>query len=568
MVRRLHSFTGLVLFAYLLTHLINHALGLVSIEALETGRRAFLLLWRNLPASVLLYGALLVHMGLAFWALYRRRSLRMPAWEAGQVILGFSVPPLLVLHILGTRFAHEILGVNDSYVYVLLVYFVFSPLLGIKQAIVVLVAWLHGCIGLHFWLRLKPWYPRLLPLLYALALVIPVVSLLGFYVAGRRVAELARDPSWLGAATARINLADAEGAALVGRIETAVLGGLALLLALTFLARLARRWLRRRRGLVQVTYPDGRRVAVITGTTILEASRGAGIPHAAVCGGRGRCSTCRVRVGAGKEALPPSSEAESRVLTRIGAAPNVRLACQTRPVADIAVTPLLPPAATPRHARASAGQLQGEEREVAILFADLRAFTAMAENKLPYDVVFILNRYFAAMGMAVEEAGGRVDKFIGDGVMALFGIDRGPAIGCRNALGAARRMSERLLEINSALAHDLDQPLRIGIGIHCGPVIVGQMGYGSAISTTAIGDAVNTASRLEAMTKELAVQVIVSEPVAVHAGLDLSAFPHHEIELRGRVSSLVVRAIKNARALPVDVDALPASPRGTSAESR
>ena len=140
MIRRLHLITGLVLFAYLLTHLLNLALGLVSIEALETGRRAFLLLWRNLPMTVLLYGALAVHLGLAFRTLYRRWSLKMPAWEAAQIGLGFAIPPLLVLHVLGTRIAYEFFGTEDSYVYILLVYFVFSPILGVKQVAVVLVA--------------------------------------------------------------------------------------------------------------------------------------------------------------------------------------------------------------------------------------------------------------------------------------------------------------------------------------------------------------------------------------------------------------------------------------------
>ena len=128
MIRQLYLITGLVLFGYLLTHLINHALGLVSLEALDAGRLVFLSLWRNPPMTLLLYGALTLHLGLAFWSLYRRRRLKMPAWEATQLVLGLAIPPLLVLHILGTRFAHEVLGVEDNYVTVLLAIFVFSPL--------------------------------------------------------------------------------------------------------------------------------------------------------------------------------------------------------------------------------------------------------------------------------------------------------------------------------------------------------------------------------------------------------------------------------------------------------
>ncbi len=558
MIRRLHLITGLVLFAYLLTHLLNLALGLVSVEALEAGRRAFLLVWRNLPMTVLLYGALAVHLGLAFRALYRRRRLNMPAWEAAQIGLGFAIPPLLVLHVLGTRIAYEFFGTEDSYVYMLLVYFLFSPILGIKQVAVVLVAWLHVSIGLHFWLRIRPWYPKAAAYLFAGALLLPAFSRAGYLVAGREVVRLAQDPAWLEAARARIHFVDAEGARLLTALENGFLASLAALLALTLLARLVRAWWQRR-GIVLVIYPDGRRVAVSAGTTILEASRGAGIPHASVCGGRGRCSTCRVRVGAGAERLPPPSEAEARVLARVGAAPNTRLACQTRPAADIEVTPRLPSAAGPRDAAAAARHRQGEEREVAILFADLRGFTALAEDKLPYDVVFVLNRYFTAMGTAVEDSGGRIDKFIGDGVMALFGVEDGIEAGCRDALDAARRMTERLDELNRALANDLERPLRIGIGIHSGPVIVGEMGYGRAISMTAIGDPVNTASRLEALTKEFGAELVLSEPVAERAGFDFSSFPRHEIELRGRAGRLAVFVVAEARTLPEVAGASPSA---------
>ncbi len=543
MIRRLHLATGLVLFTYLLTHLLNHALGLISLDALAVGREVFLAFWRNPVGTVVLYGALLLHGGLALAAIYRRRRLAMPLWEAAQLILGLAIPPLLALHILGTRLASEFFGVDDSYIYILLIYFVFSPLLALKQLLVTLVAWLHGCIGMHYWLRLKPWYPRAVPYLYGAALTLPLLALLGFYVAGREVARLAADPAWMAAAQTSIHPPDAATVSLIYNLDTAIIVGLAGLLAAVLFARWLRLQLTRRRGLLRITYPDGRQVAVLPGTTILEASRGAGIPHASVCGGRGRCSTCRVRIGAGAAHLPPPSEAEAAVLLRISAAPTVRLACQTRPTSDVEVTPLLPATATPLHTLARVAHRQGEEREVAILFADLRGFTTLAEHKLPYDVVFILNRYFATMGAAVEDAGGRIDKFIGDGVMALFGVDGSIDAGCRGALAAARSMAARLDELNQTLAHDLPEPLRIGIGIHSGPVIVGELGYKAATSLTAVGDAVNTASRLEAMSKELGAQLVLSEPVAARSGADLSSFPRQEIELRGRTGRLTVVAV-------------------------
>jgi adenylate cyclase len=317
------------------------------------------------------------------------------------------------------------------------------------------------------------------------------------------------------------------------------------------LARVVRHRWRKRHGVSRVTYPDGRFIDISRGVSVLEASRLRGVPHASVCGGRGRCSTCRSRIEGAPAAIPSPSAEEIKVLRRVQAGPEVRLACQLRPTGDIKVTPLLPPFATARDGFARPGYLQGGEREIAILFADLRAFTRLAETRLPYDVVFLLNRYFAAMGRAVEEAGGHLDKFIGDGVMALFGIDSGPVMGCRQALHAARLMSERLVELNKALENDLGAPLRIGIGLHFGATIVGEMGYGKAVSLTAVGDAVNTASRLESATKEYGCELVVSEDLVSRAGIDLAAFPRHELAIRGREQMLVIRTLASGRDLPV-----------------
>jgi len=285
------------------------------------------------------------------------------------------------------------------------------------------------------------------------------------------------------------------------------------------------------------------------GFTILEASRLAGIPHASVCGGRGRCSTCRVRIVGGLEGLPPPREAERRVLARVGAAPDVRLACQTRPAGDVAVEPLLAPSVVPAEAFGTDVR-QGREQELAVLFADLRGFTRMAENKLPYDVVFFLNRYFEAVGTAITGAGGVTNQFTGDGVMALFGIESGPAAGSRQALVAARAMVERVNALSAELAGDLPTPLRIGIGIHAGPAVVGRMGWGESFYLTAVGDTVHVAARLEQATKDYAAELVVSEDVARHATLDLSHFPAHDLSVRNRAGKVAIRVIDHVTNLP------------------
>jgi adenylate cyclase len=556
LVRKVRLASGLVLFAYVLTHFLNHAFGLVSLQALETTRVWFLLFWRFPPLTALLYAALGIHLLLALWAIYQRRQLlRMRGSEALQLILGLAIVPLLAKHVLGTRIAASLFDLNDSYTYVLLVLWHVNPDNALQQSIALLVAWVHGCIGLWFWLRLKPIYRRLQFVLFAGAILVPVLALIGFYVAGRDIVELARDPDWLRMAVAEIRTPGPEAIARIAAIESRIVSVFLAVIAATLAARVVRSWVERSRGLVRLIYPGGKEVRITPGMTILEASQSAGVPHASVCGGRGRCSTCRVRISRGLEELPPPSPDEQAVLRRVGAPPNVRLACQTRPRVDLAVAPLLPPAADPRAGFARSSHHHGHEKEIAILFADLRGFTTISEKKLPYDIVFVLNRYFAAMGQAIEQSGGHVDKFIGDGVMALFGIEGGARQGAKQALAAARTMGKVLGELNQTLTHDLDQPLRIGIGIHVGPAIVGEMGYARAVSLTAIGDTVNTASRLEGLTKDFKVELVVSEPVAEAAGLDLSGFPMELVEIRGRHERLAVRAIARADSVPDDAGA-------------
>ena len=544
LVRRLRLGSGLVLLAYLATHFANHALGLHSLDRMEDGREWFLLLWRNPVGTAALYGALVIHALLAFWALYRRRHLRMPAWEFAQLALGLAIPPLLVSHIVGTRLAHAMFDITDSYARTVLSLWHLDPWGGARQALVLLVAWTHGCIGIHFWLRLRPWYRSAALTLYSIALLLPAVALLGFANAGREAATLAKTP---GFTESVINTSATERATL-GRISTRLRWGYLIALGGVLVARQVR--LRLLRGAqVRIAYPAGRTVTAPVGLTVLEASRLGGIPHASVCGGRGRCSTCRVRIEGGIERLPQAKPEEQRVLERVGAPPGVRLACQVRPLHDLAVAPLLPATAGPAQALPRGDGRGGREQEIAVLFADLRGFTGMAERKLPYDVVFVLNRYCDVVGAAITRAGGVPNQFSGDGVMALFGVDRGAEEGCRRALAAARAMVEGIATLNGELAVELSTPLRIGIGIHTGPAIVGRMGYGDSAQLTAIGDTVNVAARLEQLTKEYTCALVMSEEVAARAGLDVSGFPRHELTVRNRAGVLAVRTVEDVRAL-------------------
>ena len=551
MIRRLRLACGLVMLAYVTMHLANHALGLVSLGAMARVLDWIAGFWSEYPMLLLLYGAFLVHYALALWALWERRTLRLRISEMLQLVLGFTLPFLLVRHVAATRLAASFFDLTTGYYrYVLWALFVHTPWHGYLQLAALVVAWSHSMLGLYYWLRVRAWFDQWQAVALAAAVLFPVLSLLGAIEAGRQVAALAAEPGWTANAFAHLRLPRPEAANALDHIVAALQWSFIGVVAAVLLARILRWLWKRRGGLVRIAYPDGRSIDVVLGTSVLEASRLAGVPHASVCGGRGRCSTCRIRVRVSALGLPEPGELERRVLRRIGAGPNIRLACQLRPSAPVEVTPLLPVFVSPAEGAARIDDLaEGREREIAILFSDLRGFTSLVERQLPYDVVFVLNRYFAAMAQAVEEAGGRIDKFIGDGIMALFGLSCDAGVACLEALHAARLMSLRLVELNQALRSELTEPLRIAIGIHTGPAIVGEIGHGGARTLTAIGNAVNIASRLETLAKQFECELLVSEEVIARAGVKRAFFRWDEIRIRGRQEVLAVAIVDNARDL-------------------
>lgn len=540
---KLRLYSGLILFTYVTGHLVSHAFGIVSLNAMNGTLAYAAQVWWNPVGQVALFGALAVHLGCALFAIYRRDSLRMRRWQAAQLVLGLLIPLVLAGHIVGTRILYLTYGVASDYTFVLSVLWVAYPILGLLQAVLLVAAWSHGCIGIYGWQMTKPWFGRHAPVLLALAAVLPALSLAGYLAAGLEVQAMLSDAQALAGMLASKKLSP-EAVDFEFTLIPIVLGIYLLAVGGAFVSRAWR--LSRRKDRVRVTYPGGRSHVMPAGATVLGTSLANGIPHASVCGGRGRCSTCRVQTGQGAEYLTPASPDEEKVLRRVGAPPGVRLACQLKPTRDLQVTPLLPVSANVTDGFGRADYVSGQEREIAILFADLRGFTSLSERKLPYDVVFLLNRYFAVMGEAIESAGGRLDKFIGDGVMALFGVESGADEGCRRALRAAAAMAEALEVMNDGLAGDLEEPLRMGIGIHIGPSIVGEMGYGAAKGLTAVGDAVNTASRLEAMTKTFSAQLVISAEVARRAGLGEAGFERKDAEIRGKREALPILVLQSA----------------------
>jgi CDGSH-type Zn-finger protein/ferredoxin/uncharacterized Fe-S cluster protein YjdI len=333
--RDLRLGSGLVLFAYVTAHLANHALGLVSVNAAEVGLRVAVAFWHSFPGTALLYGAASIHLALALVAVYERRRLRMPAREALRIALGFGIPLLLIGHLTSTRFAFELYGLRSDYARI--VWTLWTSDSEGRQLALLVPGWLHGCFGLNFAFGHRPFYRRIRALLFGAALLLPVLAGLGFLAMGRELAVLGANRAWL---EAHVPLISADQRIRLGYIRDGLLAAYFGAVGTVLAARGLRSLLERNgKALITISYPQ-RAVQVSRGWTVLEASRHFGIPHRAMCGGRARCSTCRVRVVEGASRCPPPGPDERRTLERVRASPDVRLACQLRPDTDIAVVPL------------------------------------------------------------------------------------------------------------------------------------------------------------------------------------------------------------------------------------
>jgi adenylate cyclase len=548
-LRKLRLVTGLTLLYYVTTHLLNHSLGNISISAMEAGMVVQKWIWQGIVGTAVLYTALATHYLLGLYAFYQRRHFGWTVTEIVQLALGLSIPFLLMNHLFATRISLVVYGTQKGYAQELYSFWVSAPHLGVLQVSVLIVAWIHGCIGLHQWLRLKPMFARWVPYLLCAAVLLPVLALLGFFQGGRTLVDLAQDPVWRAANLnpEQIGTPAENHQLLVWRDSS--LYTAAGLLVLVLLARLLRVWRERHGAAIRVSYPDGRSVRVPLGFSVLEASRSARVPHAGICGGRGRCSTCRIRVVAGAKLIAGPSAGEAAVLRRVSAQPGVRLACQSRPSGNVSVAPLLPSHWSLAALRRREWPMAGEERFIVVMMVDMRNSTRLAETRLPFDAVFIVDRFITAAAAAIDASGGRSSHFLGDGLMATFGLRCGPREACRQALTGLILVGRAVAALNRMLAGEAGEPVRYGVGIHCGSAVVGEVGYGAMRTFTTLGDAANVAARLEGLCKDFACEAVFSHDVWRIAELAPDALPRREVSLRGRSASLPVHAIEVVEAL-------------------
>jgi adenylate cyclase len=556
--RAIRLASGLVLFTYVGLHLCNHSLGNISLAWMERGLLVQKFIWQGVLGTVALYTALATHFVLGLAAFYQRRRVHWTPGELAQLLLGLAIPPLLANHLAVTRIAFATYGLNKGYAQELYSFWIASPPLGDIQITLLIVAWLHGCLGITFWLRLKPWFAHVRAPLLSVAVLLPVLALLGYLQAGRQVVALAHDPAWRAAATTAEHVGTAAENVWLADLRNGFLVFDATAIGLVLLARGLRTLRERRGGRVRVLYPSGRRQFIPRGFTVLEASLLAGEPHAGLCGGRARCSLCRIRV-LGGTGLPAVEEAERRILARLGADPaQIRLACQLRPTADIAVLPLVPKDAQTAFLHDRQRRLVAEERFLALMFIDMRGSTELAAARLPFDNVFVLGRFVAAVSAAVIGAGGLPNQFLGDGVLALFGLDTDETTACRRAMRALAAVAANIGTLGTVLRPELASPIQFGVGLHCGRAIVGEIGFREHTTFTALGDATNVAARLEGLSKELGCEAVVSEDVLRLAGVSAMALPLHEAQLRGRAEPVRVRLFRH---VADDLTALTLEPR-------
>ncbi|MDJ0778372.1 MAG: adenylate/guanylate cyclase domain-containing protein [Gammaproteobacteria bacterium] len=530
---RIRLGSGILLAVYVAQHLLNHAFGIVSIEAAEIYRKSVGAVFQATPVLIAFYASVMLHAAVALRSVYRRSSLRMPLWQWLQLLLGLSIPPLVAGHAIGNR-GYALLGDLDPNYYYVVTSMALDPVTLIKLALLVPLVWLHMAIGLHFWLRLKSAYSRFLPWLFALAVLVPALALTGILHMLQQASTWAGDRDRLDQIYAALREMSRADLRFLQGLETQAWIAMAALLGLTLLARQLRLWRQARRGSYRIEHPARPGLRAVYGPSLLDALRQARVPHASVCGGRGRCTTCRVRVGEGLAQLPPPNDLERAALQRIDAPADVRLACQLHPRTDLAITPLVQAGQT-LAASLHAGGVQGHEEYVVAMFVDMRGSTSLGERVLAYDVVFILNRFFTELSEALQQSHGHYAQFAGDGLMALYGLDpaRKPHA-CADALAGAREMFRRIQALNLQLQREFGESVKMGIGIHGGEAIVGTMGPPKTPLLTAVGDNINIAARLEAQTKTLDCDLIVSLETLEREAIEVAPESLREVEVRGR----------------------------------
>jgi adenylate cyclase len=269
----------------------------------------------------------------------------------------------------------------------------------------------------------------------------------------------------------------------------------------------------------RVEFIGDRSIKVNQGESILNASLSAGIPHYHACGGNGKCSTCRVLIKEGMQNLTPYTEKEKLLRKRMRIPQNVRLACQTFVVGSPVLLHRIIRDETDiklyiQEDTRSDVQNIGEEKDLALFFLDIRNFTLFVEASLAFDVIHVIRRLFTMFRNCIEERRGRIIETSGDGFYAVFGIDSTIEMAVNDAYSAGLLILNELDKFNiNYLRKYFKHEFRVGVGLHMGKVIIGNIGIGVNNNLTVMGMPVNIASRIQTATKEMNNDFLISHSI-------------------------------------------------------
>lgn len=302
--------------------------------------------------------------------------------------------------------------------------------------------------------------------------------------------------------------------------------------------------------MIKVTsIPDNVTFEVKKHETLLAAALRSGVTFAHACGGRAKCSTCRIWVVDGLDACSQRTEAESSLAERLGFTSEVRLACQLKPEGELRVRRLVLDETDlmicSQLDRAAATRV-GEVKDVTILFSDVVDSTTMSEKLSPYDLMYLLNRYFVQVGDVIERNGGFIDRFIGDGVMAIFGVEDQPDAPL-HAVNTGLQILEVADQMKPFFASMYQIEFDVRVGLHCGASVIGSLGSVGHERLTAIGDVPNVASRIEAANKEAGTRLLISEALHDQVADDVEVADFVRVKLRGTSERITLYEISELK---------------------
>ena len=297
--------------------------------------------------------------------------------------------------------------------------------------------------------------------------------------------------------------------------------------------------------------PDDKKFGVRDGESIRDSALQNGIRIAHVCGGKARCSTCRVLVLEGLENCSPRSDKEKNIARDLAFSPDIRLACQTKVKSDVKVRRLTldeyDVELTSRFITGEQSNLAGVEKHVFIMFVDIRGFTTFSESLLPYDVIHILHRYFHYIDEAVTRHGGFIDNYMGDGFMALFEVES-PEEGALSAVKAGLELFNVLkVRIKPYVEKLFGKAFEIKVGLHCGLVVAGTVGGSDYKKTMVIGDAVNFSSRIESANKQAGTRFLISKDVYVKVADSILVDRKLQLEIPGKTGIHILYEVVGLR---------------------